>query len=116
MKNKATAIEVKDYFIKILNKKTKKEALKLDSYLLMASFLSEIELVLENRKLTKSKLAQQIGIPTNSLRQIFSGDKPLNFITLAKIQQALGIRFSVVLKQTKKVPTTRKKTKLEYHY
>lgn len=29
------------------------------------------------------------------LTQVFRGDKPLNFITLAKIQKALNIRFEI---------------------
>jgi transcriptional regulator with XRE-family HTH domain len=82
----------------------------------MASFLSVIEIVQEEKGISRKELASMIKISPSYLTQVFRGDKPLNFITLAKIQKALGILFSVGLKQTKKAPTTRKKANLEYQY
>jgi ribosome-binding protein aMBF1 (putative translation factor) len=82
----------------------------------MASFLSVIEIVQEEKGISRKELASMIKISPSYLTQVFRGDKPLNFITLAKIQKALGIRFRVGVKQTKKAPTTRKKAKLEYQY
>lgn len=91
--SKIKAENIKEQFKSLFNKKTKEEELRLESYLLMASFLSEIELILEKRRLTKANLAIQIGISPSYLTQVFKGDKPLNFVTLAKIQKALDIQF-----------------------
>lgn len=93
MSTKSKSEKIKEQFDCIFKNKTTKEELKLDSYLLMASFLSEIELVLESRGITKSSLAIQIGTSGSYLTQVFNGDKPLNFATLAKIQKALDILF-----------------------
>lgn len=91
--SKIKAENIKEQFKSLFNKKTKEEELRLESFLLMASFLSEIELILEKRRLTKANLATQIGISPSYLTQVFKGDKPLNFVTLAKIQKALDIQF-----------------------
>lgn len=93
MSTNSKSEKIKEQFDSIFNNKTTEEELKLDSYLLMASFLSEIELVLENRGIAKSSLAKQIGTSGSYLTQVFNGDKPLNFATLAKIQKALDILF-----------------------
>ena len=93
MNSKIKTENIKEQFKSLFNKKTKEEELRLESYLLMASFLSEIELILEKRRLTKANLATQIGISPSYLTQVFKGDKPLNFVTLAKIQKALDIQF-----------------------
>ena len=74
------------------------------------------EIVQEEKGITRKELASLIKTSPSYLTQVFRGDKPLNFITLAKIQRALGIRFTVGVKQPKKESTTRKKAKLEYLY
>lgn len=93
MSAKSKIEEIKEQFESIFNNKTIEEELRLESYLLMASFLSEIELILEKRRVTKANLAMQVGTSPSYLTQVFNGDKPLNFVTLAKIQKALNIQF-----------------------
>jgi len=108
------ARQIQEYYKKMMDSRPELEKLESDSYALMASFLSVIEMIQEEKGITRKELAYLIKTSPSYLTQVFRGDKPLNFITLAKIQRALGIRFSVGLKQTKKVSTTRKKAKLEY--
>lgn len=108
--------DTQERFRRIMNSLTESEKIDSDSFILMSSFLSVIEIVQEEKGITRKELASMIKTSPSYLTQVFRGDKPLNFITLAKIQRALGIRFSVGLKQAKKEPTVRKKTKLEYQY
>lgn len=91
--SKLKAATIKARFDEIFENRTDQEKLKLDAYVLMASFLSEIETVLEQEKMSKKILAQKIGTSPSYLTQVFRGDKPLNFSTLAKIQNALHIHF-----------------------
>ena len=110
------ARQIQEYYKKMMDSRPELEKLESDSYALMASFLSVIEMIQEEKGITRKELASLIKTSPSYLTQVFRGDKPLNFITLAKIQQALGIRFTVGVKQPKKESTTRKKAKLEYQY
>jgi ribosome-binding protein aMBF1 (putative translation factor) len=69
--------------------------IKHDAYILMAGYLSEIELILRKYKISKKVLANKIECSPSYLTQVFRGDKPLNFLTLAKIKDELNIRFEV---------------------
>lgn len=81
--------------IKPLYQATEEEQINLDEYMLMAKYLSEIENILIEKSLTKKALANKIGTSPSYLTQVFRGDKPLNFKTLAKIQTVLNIQFEV---------------------
>lgn len=108
--------DTQERFRRIMNSLTESEKIESDSFILMSSFLSVIEIVQEEKGITRKELASMIKTSPSYLTQVFRGDKPLNFITLAKIQRALGIRFSVGLKQGKKLPTARKNAKLEFQH
>lgn len=81
--------------IKPLHQATEEEQINLDEYILMAKYLSEIENILIEKSLTKKALANKIGTSPSYLTQVFRGDKPLNFKTLAKIKTVLNIHFEV---------------------
>lgn len=66
-----------------------------DSLMLMAAFLSEIELFQEKKSVSRKELAEKIKTSPSYLTQVFRSRKPLNFLTLAKIKRALGLRFEV---------------------
>ena len=68
---------------------------KHDSLMLMAAFLSEIEYVQEQKKVSRKELASMIKTSGSYLTQVFRSKKPLNFLTLAKIKRALNIGFEV---------------------
>ena len=95
MKSNNTASEIKDKFQSFFENRSKEQRIKHDEFMLMASFLSEIEKVQKVKNFKRNKLAELIGTSASYLTQVFRGDKPLNFNTLAKIQDALKIRFSV---------------------
>jgi transcriptional regulator with XRE-family HTH domain len=71
------------------------EELALAELMLMAKFLSEIEQQQKLKDIDRKTLAALIGTSPSYLTQVFRGDKPLNFKTLAKIQAVLNIRFEV---------------------
>jgi transcriptional regulator with XRE-family HTH domain len=81
--------------IKPIYQGTAAEELALAELMLMAKFLSEIEQQQKLKDIDRKTLAALIGTSPSYLTQVFRGDKPLNFKTLAKIQAVLNIRFEV---------------------
>jgi transcriptional regulator with XRE-family HTH domain len=81
--------------IKPIYQPTAAEELALAELMLMAKFLSEIEQQQKLKDIDRKTLAALIGTSPSYLTQVFRGDKPLNFKTLAKIQAVLNIRFEV---------------------
>jgi ribosome-binding protein aMBF1 (putative translation factor) len=90
----STQSNIKDRFNKLLSSKTEEERLKRDANILMASYLSEIERLYNDKGLNRKELAEKISISPSYLTQVFTGAKPLNFLTLAKIKRALNIKFT----------------------
>jgi transcriptional regulator with XRE-family HTH domain len=68
---------------------------KHDAFMLMAAFLSEIEYIQEQDKISRKELAKKVKTSGSYLTQVFRNKKPLNFLTLAKIKRALDIRFEI---------------------
>src|SRR5258708_27262760 len=87
--------EIKNKFKFLLIEKNEEEGIEHDAYMLMAGYLSEIERVQENKKINRKDLAIKINTSASYLTQVFRGNKPMNFYTLAKIQRALKIKFQV---------------------
>ena len=92
---------------------TKAEELRDEENILTGGFVSEIQQNLEERKINRKDLAIQIGTSPSYLTQVFRGDKPLNFKTLAKIQKALNIRFEI---QTISLPNKQRKNTSKKDY
>lgn len=74
---------------------TEEEAIKHDAQLLMFGFLSEVSKYQELQQMTRKTLSQKIRTSASYLTQLFRGNKPLNFETLAKLQKALNIKFQI---------------------
>jgi len=85
-------------FAALFEPRNEEEEVKHDAYILMAWFLSEIERVQEEKGISRKELAAKINTSASYLTQVFRNDKPLNFITLAKMKRALNIRFEIVAK------------------
>lgn len=86
---------IKSKFQSLFTEKSEEEGIKHDAYILMAAYLSEIERIQKDKKLSRKDLAAQIKTSASYLTQVFRGDKPLNFYTLAKIQRVLKVKFQV---------------------
>ncbi|NCV88436.1 MAG: XRE family transcriptional regulator [Oxalobacteraceae bacterium] len=87
------ARQIQATYRKIMDSRPEAEKLEVDSLLLMSGFLSEIEAAMVKKKITRKLLAQLIGTSPSYLTQVFRGDKPFNFMTLAKMQKALNVGF-----------------------
>ena len=87
------ARQIQATYRKIMDSRPEAEKIEVDSLLLMSGFLSEIEAAMVKKKITRKLLAQMIGTSPSYLTQVFRGDKPLNFMTLAKMQKALNVGF-----------------------
>jgi ribosome-binding protein aMBF1 (putative translation factor) len=87
--------EIKKKFQDLLVEKNESDGIKHDALILMSGYLSEIDRVSKENNIRRNKLAQMIKTSASYLTQVFRGDKPLNFETIAKIQRKLKIRFAV---------------------
>jgi transcriptional regulator with XRE-family HTH domain len=98
--------EIQQAFREILTPAKDHEKLEVETFMLMARFLTEIEKVCEERGLLKKELAQRIGTSASYITQLFRGHKIINLETIAKIMLALEIQFDVQIK---------KKTESSFH-
>ena len=96
-----TSEEIKAKLELFKKSKTDEDLIKEEAFVLMSGYLSEIERLQEVLGFTKKDMAEKIKTSASYLTQVFKGDKPLNFITLAKLQLALDIRFRI-----KAIPVT----------
>jgi ribosome-binding protein aMBF1 (putative translation factor) len=95
MKSNNSVEEIKDKFASLRLSKTEEDLTEEEAFILMAGFLSEIERISKSKGLNRKELALKINTSPSYLTQVFRGDKPLNFLTLAKIKRALNIQFEV---------------------
>lgn len=78
-----------------LNSISEEDKIDITASVLMLYFMAEVENIQKIKGIDRKTLANMIGTSPSYLTQIFSGNKLLNFKTLAKIQKALNIRFEV---------------------
>jgi len=95
MKSSNDIEAIRNEFKSFFTPETENEQFEHDAHILMAGYLSEFERILNEKKIRRKALAEKINTSASYLTQVFRGDKPLNFLTIAKIQKALNIRFSV---------------------
>ena len=79
----------------LLGFKSEKEEIEHDAQMLMFKFLSEVQKYQYVNDIKRNTLADKIKTSASYLTQIFRGNKPLNFDTLAKFQKALDIKFEI---------------------
>jgi len=87
--------DIRNKFQQLLEHRDEEEEIKHDTQMLMFRFLTEIQRFQDAEGITRKKLAESIKTSASYLTQIFRGNKPLNFETLAKCQKALNIRFEI---------------------
>lgn len=83
------------YSDKFISEKNNPNETKHLAQMLMFRFLSKIEKITDERKISRKELAKQIGVSPSYLTQLYRGVKPLNMETLAKIELALDFRFDI---------------------
>jgi len=79
----------------LLNPKDENEQIRQAAQLLMYMFLGEVEKYQEINGINKKTLAAKIKTSPSYVTQLFRGDTPLNFETIAKMQRALKIKFII---------------------
>jgi transcriptional regulator with XRE-family HTH domain len=73
--------------------------------MIMYRFLSEIEILTDERKMTRKELAQKIGTSASYITQLYRGSKLLNLTTIAKLEKVFDITFEI-----KAIPNSRKES------
>lgn len=69
--------------------------LEFETEMIQIRFMSEVERLMEENEITKTKLAKKIGTSPSFITQLFQGNKKLNLETIAKLQHALNYKFRV---------------------
>jgi transcriptional regulator with XRE-family HTH domain len=88
--------EIKNKFQSLRKHKSEEDEIKHDAQMLMYRFLTEIQKYQDIEGVNRKTLAKLIKTSASYLTQLFRGNKPLNFETLAKCQKALNIKFDVI--------------------
>ncbi|MDZ4810041.1 MAG: helix-turn-helix transcriptional regulator [Bacteroidota bacterium] len=96
-----TANKNKKRLDEILSSISKTDKYDVDAKLIMAHFINGILSVMESTDVSRKDLAGKIGTSASFITQVFKGTKSINFLTLAKIQEALNIKFTVGVKRKK---------------
>lgn len=86
--------EFKDLFV--FN--SKKEEIEHEAKMIMFRFLSELEKVNFEKPIKKKELAQALETSASYITQLYQGDKLINLLTLAKVQEAYNITFDIKAK------------------
>gem|GEM_PF-7056670 len=71
-----------------------------EAYLLGFQFISEINKNRELRGWTLETLAEEADIPADYLTAVFQGEMPLDLASVATLQRALNLSFSIVAQST----------------
>jgi transcriptional regulator with XRE-family HTH domain len=87
--------EIRKAFQDLFAFKSTEEEIEHKARMIMYRFLSEVEILTDERKMTRKELAQKIGTSASFLTQLYRGSKLLNLTTIAKFEKALGITFSI---------------------
>jgi transcriptional regulator with XRE-family HTH domain len=90
--------EIRKAFLDLLSFKSLEEEIKHNAQMIMYRFLSEIEILSEEKKMTKKQLAEKIGTSASYITQLYRGNKPLNIETIAKFQKVFDITFDIKAK------------------
>lgn len=88
--------ELKSRFDKLMEFESMEDQLEHESKILMFKFLSLIEHEMAKSEMSKKELADLLNISASYVTQIFRGQKTINLLTLAKLQQIFGIEFRII--------------------
>jgi hypothetical protein len=78
--------------------KNDEEELEHEAKMIMFRFLSELDKLFSDKLFRKKELAKAIGTSPSFITQLYHGDKLINLLTLAKIQQAYNLTFEIKAK------------------
>ena len=78
--------------------RTKKEEIEHEAKMIMFRFFSELEKINCENPIKKKELAQALKTSASYITQLYQGDKLINLLTLAKVQDAYNITFDIKAK------------------
>ena len=96
MSSKTEKDQVTPEFDHLFEFSSPKDELKHEARMIMYRFLSEIDRI--SGDMPKKEIARAIGTSASFVTQLFNGDKLINLMTLAKLQRAFEINFSIEAK------------------
>lgn len=82
-------------FNEIFDNLSEKDKLDNDAKLIMFRFLDIVERKREKLGWSRKELAKKVGTSASYITQLMRGDKLINMLTLAKLQRALNIKFTI---------------------
>ena len=82
----------------LFTEKSKEEELEHEAKMIMFRFLNELEKLNPEKPLKKKDLAIALNTSASFITQLYRGDKLINLLTLAKIQDAYNITFEIKAK------------------
>lgn len=85
-------------FENLFSFKNKEEELEHEAKMIMFRFLSELEKLFTEKPIKKKELAKAINTSASFITQLYQGDKLVNLLTLAKIQEAYNLTFEIKAK------------------
>lgn len=104
-----TSQDIKSAFSSLFENRTEQERRDDAAQMLSFRYLSEIERLMEAYGMTKRRLAEAVGTSPSYITQLFRGDRLLNFEMLARLEDALSVKFTVEACQPVALP-------VEYDY
>lgn len=104
-----TSQEIKSAFSGLFENRTEQERRDDAAQMLSFRYLSEIERLMQAYGITKRRLAEAVGTSPSYITQLFRGDRLLNFDMLARLEEALSVKFTVEARQPAALP-------VEYDY
>lgn len=96
--------DIKDAFSGLFENRTEQERRDDAAQMLSFRYLSEVERLMQAYGMTKRRLAEAVGTSPSYITQLFRGDRLLNFDILARIEEALSVKFTVEARQPAALP------------
>ena len=87
--------KLKNEFEQILSFKNPADKAEHDSKILMFKFLTIIEEEMKHRGINKKDLARLLGTSPSYVTQLFRGNKTINLIKLAQLQELFELEFEI---------------------
>jgi transcriptional regulator with XRE-family HTH domain len=88
--------EILKQFERFLTFQDDTEKLEFEASKIHLDFIDELLNMMEEQKMTKSELADKLGTSKSYITQLFSGDKLINLLLLAKIQRVFKTGFNIL--------------------
>ncbi len=82
----------------------KDDEIQFAAEMLHLDFMHLVKQRMDELGISKSELAAKVGTSKGYISQLFSGDRLVNLLMIARLQQALDIRFEIVPKKNISIP------------